>query len=120
MKIKFANGTEMEYLEALETEEYFNGSNRRTLTVTASTSASLDKLYAMLTEENLANITLTNEEANVSNVYDGYVLLLSCGMQSVLTAEETTDTPALYEQRLIVKLGKRTYIEQQLAALGVK
>ena len=117
--IKIAN-TEFEYLNALETEEFFNGSSRRTLTITCAPDAiSIDALNALLTEENLASITLYNEESGISNVYDGYVLKLSCGIKSELVQAETPDRAAVYEDRLVFKLGKRTYIEEQLHKLGL-
>lgn len=128
LKIKIAN-TEFEYLNALETEEFFNGSSRRTLTITCAPDAtSLDALNALLTEENLASVTLVNtsagtdEEGNaltVTNVYDGYVLKLSCGIRNELVQTETPDRAAVYEDRLVFKLGKRTYIEEQLHKLGL-
>lgn len=111
---------EFEYLDALETEEYYNGASRRTLTITAAADVvSVDKLHGVLTENNLASITLTNDDPKVSNVYDAYVLSLSCGVQSVEVEAETPETPAKYEQRLVLKLGKRTYIEEQLHKLGI-
>ena len=119
---------EFEYLEALETEEFYNGSSRRTLTVTCDPKAiGLDVLNSILTEANLASITMTNtamftdEESTepITNIYDGYVLKLSCGIASTMTAQESPDSPAVYTDRLVFKLGKRTYIEQQLAALGI-
>lgn len=128
LKIKIAN-TEFEYLGALETEQFFNGSSRRTLTVTCAPDAiSVDALNALLTEENLASISLTNDSAGtdeegnvltVTNVYDGYVLKLSCGIRSELVQTETPDRAAVYEDRLVFKLGKRTYIEEQLHKLGL-
>ena len=128
LKIKIAN-TEIKYLSALETEEFFNGSSRRTLTITCAPDAiSLDALNALLTEENLASVTLVNtsagtdEEGNaltVTNVYDGYVLKLSCGIRNELVQTETPDRAAIYEDRLVFKLGKRTYIEEQLHKLGL-
>ena len=130
LKIQFSNtNTEVEYLSALETEEFFNGSSRRTLTITCAPDAiSLDALNALLTEENLASVTLVNtsagtdEEGNeltVTNVYDGYVLKLSCGIRNELVQAETPDRAAVYEDRLVFKLGKRTYIEEQLHKLGL-
>ena len=128
LKIKIAN-TAFEYLNALETEEFFNGSSRRTLTVTCAPDAiSIDELNALLTEENLASVTLVNtsagtdEEGNaltVTNVYDGYVLKLSCGIRNELVQTETPDSAAVYADRLVFKLGKRTYIEEQLHKLGL-
>lgn len=119
LKIKIAE-TEIEYLDALETEEFYNGSNRRTLTVTCLPDAiSVDELNSLLTEDNLASVTMSNIEDGVTNVYDGYVLKLACGIQRTLVKGETPDTAALYEDRLIFKLGKRTYIEEQLHKLGL-
>lgn len=126
LKIKIAN-TEFEYLSAVETEEFFNGASRRTLTLTcAPDAASLDALNALLTEEHLASIALTNdgsgEEGNaqaVTNIYDGYVLKLFCGIRSELVQAETPDSAAVYSDRLVIKLGKRTYIEEQLHKLGL-
>lgn len=121
LKIQFSNtNTEVEYLSALETEEFFNGSSRRTLTVTCAPDAiSIDALNALLTEENLASITLYSEESGISNVYDGYVLKLSCGIKSELVQSETPNSASVYEDRLVFKLGKRTYIEEQLHKLGL-
>lgn len=119
MNIKFANGTNFEYLNALETEEYFNGASRRTLTFECAVSViGVDKLNTLLSkEENTATITLTNED--VTNIYDGYVLKLKCGIENKLIQSETPEAPAVYEDHLVFKLGKRTYIEEQLHKLGL-
>ena len=54
LKVKIGE-KEFEYLTSLETEEYYNGSSRRTLTVNCPSDAiGLDELNALLTEENLA------------------------------------------------------------------
>lgn len=118
---------EMEYLDAIETEEYYNGASRRTLTlICAPDAASLDALNALLTEEHLASISLTNDGSGeeggaqaVTNIYDGYVLKLFCGIRNELVQTETPDRAAVYEDRLVFKLGKRTYIEEQLHKLGL-
>lgn len=119
LKMKFANGEMQGYLMALETEEYYNGSSRRTLTFEiARDTADLERLDALCTEENLTKLELINEEEGVSNIYDGYVLKLKVGVEPVLETAETPDTPAVYENRVILKLGKLTYIESRLKALG--
>lgn len=128
LKINIAN-TEFEYLNALETEEFYNGASRRTLTVTcAPDTIDLTGLNALLTEEHLASIALTNDSAGtdekgnaqaVTNIYDGYVLKLFCGIRSELVQAETPDSAAVYADRLVIKLGKRTYIEEQLHKLGL-
>lgn len=117
--IKIAD-KEFEYLNAIETEEYFNGASRRTLTFNCAAGAiSLDELNGLLTEENLASIVLYNVDNDITNIHEGYVLKLSVGLQNYLVEAETLDAPARYEDRIIFKLGKRTYIEEQLHRLGV-
>lgn len=127
LKVKIAE-KEFEYLDALETEEYYNGSYRRTLTITCKPDAiGLDELNSLLTEENLKVVTLTNtdvqvegeESVQITNVHEGYVLKLSCGIKSVLSQVETPEMPSIYEDRIVFKLGKRTYIEEQLHKLGL-
>lgn len=120
MKATLVNGFNWPYLSALETEEYYNGSNRRTMTLTIDPATTgVDALAAQLTEANLSTLVLTSDDGTISNSYTGYVLPLSCGLQSVLKQAETPETPAVYEQKLIVKLGRRTYIEEQLHKLGI-
>jgi len=55
----------------------------------------------------------------VTNIYDGYVLKLKCGIEKKLIQPETPQAAAVYEDRLIFKLGKSTYIEEQLHRLGL-
>jgi len=129
MIIKFNNGTNFEYLNALETEEYYNGSSRRTLTFECAVGViSVDMLNAILSNEaNTASIVLTGdpvmqEDGTTTapqNIYDGYVLKIKCGIENKLVQLETPETPAVYEDRLVFKLGKRTYIEQALKNLGL-
>lgn len=119
LKIKIAD-TEFEYLEALETEQFYNGASRRTLTVTCAPDAiGLDALNALLVEENLGVVTLINDEMGVTNYHEGYVLKLECGIKNTLLESETPESAAVYADRLVFKLGKRTYIEEQLHKLGL-
>ena len=132
MKIKLKNGKEIDYLIAFETEEYFNGSSRRTLTFECDKNAiSVDELNKLLSnEDNLKEIILTNEnvavniptdktEQSFTNIYSDYILKLKCGIENKLVIGETPETKAVYEDRIIFKLGKRTYIEEQLEKLGL-
>lgn len=119
MNIEFANGTYFGYLDALATEERYNGASRRTLTFECAEDViSIDELNALLSDEaNTKVITLTNGKEK--NIYDGYVLKLEVGIRNRLVQAETPDTPAVYADRLVFKLGRRTFVEEQLARLGV-
>jgi len=116
LKIRFANGTEVPYLTAIETEEYWNGASRRTLTFDIARDAvGLDALDTLCSEENLARLELCNAEAGITGIHEGYCLKLKLAVERVLADGEKQ----LYEERIVLKLGKRTYIEQQLHKLGL-
>lgn len=115
-KIRFANKTEVAYLNAIETEEYWNGASRRTLAFDIARDAvGLDALDNLCTEDNCTKLELINEDEDVTNIYEGYVLKLKLAVEPVLVdAEKRT-----YEDRIKLKLGKRTYLEEKLHKLGV-
>lgn len=119
MQIKFNNGKILNCLNSLEQEEYYNGSNRRTLTVDFDKSYNFDELNKLVSDtENTKSIEVIAD--TWQNVYDNYTIKLSLGVVQKLIEETTPDSPASYEERIILKLGKLTYIEAQLAALGIK
>ena len=62
---------------------------------------------------------MENDELDIVNVYDNYVLKLECGVKKILVKLETPDSPAQYEDRVIFKIARRTYIEEQLHQLGL-
>lgn len=135
MVIKLNNNTEIFVENIFEEEEYFNGASRRTLTCECKPdSASVDSLNAEISKEDNIKVIEVKKEATeitfngdetktekttVTDIYDGYVLKLKCGIENKLIQTETPDAPAVYEDRLVFKLGKRTYIEEQLKKLGL-
>ena len=128
MRAIFGNGAEVTYLDAIETEEFWGGSSRRTLTFTCAADAvSIDALNAILSDtantETLALqgavVTPEGKEQAVTNLYEGYTMKLSVGIDSVLVQPESPDSAAVYADRLVFKLGRPTFIEQQLALLGL-
>lgn len=128
MKVIFGDSAELTYLDALETEEYWGGSSRRTLTFTCAPDAiSIDTLNTILSDEtNIRTLALQGEIAKpdgtpqtITNLYEGYTMKLKVGIDNVLVQPESPDGAAVYADRLVFKLGKPTYIEAQLAALGI-
>lgn len=115
LKMRFVDLSEVKYQKALETEKYWRGSSRRTLTFNiARIAANLEEL-ALCTEGNLKTLELINKESEIVNIYGGYVLELKLGVEPVLIDAETQT----YEENNILKLGKRTVIEQKLYELGI-
>lgn len=120
MRLFKIGGVEFEYIDVREREEKYNGEDRRTLTVYCMPGViGMDVLNAMLTEQNLASITLENTDTGAVAIHEGYVLKLACGIHSEKIQDETPNSPALYEDRLVFKIGRRTYIEQKLHELGL-
>ena len=136
MKALFKNGAELAYLNAIETEEYWGGSSRRTLTFTCAPDAvSVDVLNTILSDAantetlelhgSIPTVTERDgapEEAEipVTNYYDGYTMKLKVGVEKERTQPESPESAAVYEDRLVFKLGRPTYIERQLARLGLE
>ena len=128
MRVIFGNNAEVTYLDAIETEEFWGGSSRRTLKFTCAADAvSIDALNAILSDtantETLALqgavVTPEGKEQAVTNLYEGYTMKLSVGIDSVLVQPESPDSAAVYADRLVFTLGRPTFIEQQLAKLGL-
>ena len=138
MKIKFNNGKTVEYLRAFETEEYYNGASRRTLSFECKVGVvGVDELNALLSDEsNTEHIVLegnnipvykNDENGNqvvdhyevAKNIYDKYSLKLMVGIEPVLVKKETPESESVYEDRIKFKLGRRTYIEQRLKEMNV-
>lgn len=119
VKVKFKNGKIYEGVDSLEQEEYYNGSNRRTLTVKLDKSYSVDELNKLVSDtSNIESIKVTAD--TWENIYDGYTMKLRLGVEQNLVTEETPETPSVYEEVVVLKLGRPTYIERQLAKLGIQ
>lgn len=129
MKIKFANDTEIEYLEAYEGPEFFDGASRRVLKViTRPGIIGLDALNTILsTEANCSQLTLTNESPDVNdptalpiiNIYDHYQLKMSIGQEPMVVGENAETGEQVKEDRIVFKLGRLTPIEIKLKQLGL-
>ena len=119
MKIRFNNGTEVPYIEAINENGYMNGVNRQVLSVhIAKGVIGVDELDAILSDENnTQHIELIGDE--VTNVFDDYILKNKVGVEKVLIENETPDAPTLYEERIVFELGRLTYIEKRLKSLGL-
>lgn len=121
LTITFANGRQLPYLSALETEGYYSGASRRTLTCQLAADATgLDALNLLLSDEaNTETITLANTQDGSTSLHSGYVIKAELAVKPVPVAAETPDAPAQSEERIVFTLARRTYIEQQLARLGL-
>ena len=135
MIIRFGNEHELKCLDVIEREELCIGSNRHVLTAMCAPDAvSLDTLNSILSEtantgmlliedtvieEKVEDSELVVTEIPVEKHYEGYTIKISIGIDKVLVQPESPDSAAVYADRLVFKLGRPTFTEQQLAALGI-
>lgn len=120
MNIQFANGTNFEYLEALETSTFYDNANRRMLEISiAKDTIALDELNTILSDSaNTTQIHLINEELGVENIYDNYEIKMELAVKPVeIGTDENGET--IKEDRIVFKLGKLITIERQLKKLGL-
>lgn len=116
--------TSIPYESCLEQEEFYNGSNRRVLTFVCEREAiAVEDLYTLLSDEdNLERIECRADDTGVINVYQKYPLMIGIGIEPYAVTqydEETGTDKTVYVDKLVWKVGKRTYIEQRLHDLGL-
>ena len=130
-KIRFSDVNQTEFPlfdssgSSFEGEEFYNGYNRRVCTfILNPNEVSLDELNNICSNEsNLETITVVVENGGdntLTSIKEGFILKIQVGVISTLIQNETLSQPAVYEDRLIVKLGKLTYSENLLRQLAKK
>lgn len=133
MKLIFGNGQEIEVFDVFEAEEYCIDSNRRTLTAICKPDVfSFDALNTILsdtfntgelsvvdmtTEEKVEDGELIITEIPEAKTYSGYTIKIFVGIEKAQVQPESPDTPAVYADSLVFKLGRPTHLEQQLDKL---
>lgn len=132
MNIKFSNGTEFEYFDAIHTTAIDGNTKRNAIQVKVKNPAfSLDELNALLNNAaNLKTITLTNDQfpaydsegqptgefTTVTEILDNYMIKNSLKLEDLLVEPETADSPAVYVDMLTFELWQLSFSEiQQLA-----
>ena len=85
----------------------------------ATDAMGLEDFSALFVDTQTAELHLINTETGSDVTYKNYSLVASVGKQRVDETDYTTGTSTSGLQ-LVVVLEQLTYIEQQLAALGVQ
>ena len=126
LKVTLKNGNEYELLE--DTTVYPSGSsNARSrmeihMAEDAMTAAELEAAFMDEAATAKIRLTKTTDEDNTKivfdTVYQHYCLVASIGKKRVSKTDIATGQ-VVEEMHLVAELEQRTYIEQQLAALGL-
>lgn len=132
MQVKFQDGTVLDVLAVNGKSVYIQGAQRDALEIqVAKGSVALDAL-----DELTANSTNTSKitiiDGDNQYVHDNYDIRAELAVKPVVTAQATSTTPEVTEDRLCITLAQLTYLEVQqaeqqaqidaltLATLGVK
>ena len=112
MFITLFDGTEIEVIDVAQTNYFVKGANRNVLTIQLkSVELSLSDVEALFTPENCETITYNETE------FTGYCHPYEFHRTSVMVTPEDAENPATYENRYVVNLAQRTYLETQLEQL---
>ena len=111
-----ADKTELTALEVSGATQYIQGSNRDALTFIFPASEGMETLDAAFSPDNCETIAI--RDGSEEYTHSGYTVRGGLSKAPVLVTPETADAPAVYEDRITVTMGQRTYVETLLAQMG--
>lgn len=114
MKI-ILNNTELTPINVIGGRKNVQGASRDTLTFVFPGDMDMAELDGIFTAANCESITVEDETG--SYIHKGYTVRGELSKTTVCVSNETEDAPAVYEERIHVVMGQRTYAESQLASL---
>lgn len=123
MKIKLANGIELNPIMATGGSRFVQGANRDALTFVFPAETSLDELDGIFTAENCATITITETvvendvEVQSEYIHSGYAVRVELKREPIVVAEATATSEEVVENRVMVTMAQRTYSETRMAYL---
>lgn len=113
MKIILNNNAELTPISVIGGRKNVQGASRDTLTFVFPGDMDMAELDGIFTAANCESITV--EDDTGSFIHKGYTVRGELSKTSVCTVAETEETPAVYEDRINVVMGQRTYTEKQMA-----
>lgn len=111
MKI-ILNNIELNPINVIGGRKHVQGVNRDTLTFVFPADMGMAELDSIFSAANCENITI--EDGDNVYVHKGYTVRGELNKATVCVSNETDEAPAVYEQRINVVMGRRTYTEKQM------
>ena len=115
MKIIRANGVELTPNLVEGTPLMIQGAERDTLSFIFPGDADLSELDAAFSTE--ACETIYIEDGGNTYIHKGYTIRAKMEKTSLQVSNGTSESDDVYEDRIIISMSQRTYIESQLASL---
>jgi hypothetical protein len=111
MKI-ILNNIELAPINVIGGRKNVHGANRDTLTFVFPADMDMAELDSIFSAKNCKSITVEDEAGTY--VHKGYTVRGELSKAVVRTEDETEESPAVYEERINVLMGQRTYTEKQM------
>lgn len=112
MKIILNNNAELSPITVVGGNKYVQGANRDILTFVFPADMDLAELDGIFTAKNCESITV--EDNTGLYIHMGYTVRIELNKTTVCVSVETEEAPAVYEERINVVMGQRTYTEKQM------
>lgn len=112
MKIILNNNAELTPINVIGGNKYVQGANRDTLTFVFPADMDMAELDGIFTAKNCESIVIEGETEFY--IHHGYTVRCELSKTTVCTAPETEEAPAVYDERIHVVMGQRTYTEKQI------
>jgi hypothetical protein len=114
MQITLHNGTVLNPFTVIGTSKLVQGATRDTLSFVFPEETDLNEMDALFTPENCETIIVNGYE---DYLYSGYTIRAEVKRVPVEVAPATETEEAVYENRVIVSMSQRTYLESQVSSL---
>lgn len=113
MKVILVNGAELFPISVTGGRRTVQGANRDVLSFVFPAETSMDELDGIFTAANCETVTIVDGESEY--VHNAYTVRTDLKREPVEVTPATATEAAVYENRVIVSMGQRTYMETQLA-----
>jgi hypothetical protein len=111
MKI-ILNNIKLNPISVIGGRKNVQGLSRDTLTFVFPGDKDMAELDGIFTAKNCESITVEGETG--SYIHKGYTVRGELSKATVCVSAETDEKPAVYEERINVVMGQRTYAEKQM------
>ena len=116
MKIKLANGAELNPIVVTGAQTYVQGAKRDTLSFVFPASESLEALDRAFSASACESIAIIGDDGSEA-IHKAYTIRARLEKAMVEVKPATAETEAVTEERITVAMAQRTYAESQLASL---
>lgn len=117
MKIKLANGAELNAIMVTGASRHVQGADRDVLSFIFPPSAGVETIDAAFTESACETITIVEDSCD-EHIHKAYTIRAELKKAPVEVSPATPESEAVTEERITVSMAQRTYTETRLAALS--